>query len=469
MSEFDYNPEDMEMVMQLVEQYEQSVKAKRVPFFDQEDYERIIEYYEESGRFENALEVAEQALSQYPYSAILLLKKAQVMFEMKQIDTALELLDKAAIFDNSEVGIYLLRAEIYTFQSRYKEAIDLLESLLETAEADDLPDVYLQLCDVYEDWEKYYEVYDCLVACLRLDPSNEEALNRFNYCVEITERFEDSIPVHKQLIDTDPYNYLAWYNLGCAYRGLGRYMDAIDAFEYVQAIQEEIDYVFQDIAELYYKLEEYDKALSVIKDLCDIFEADDEIYLLQGKCHEGKGDLKMARYCYRKAAHDNPGLSEAYFRIGETYKQEGMWEQAYKAFQKANDLEKQHYDFCLAMAEAALEIGETDVAIDACETAIDIFVNRHEAYFILAKLLAASGETATARQIIEKGLEIAKSTIELEYAMCALDFMENHWKEGEQQLRQLVLTDFDAHVALFDFDESLHTHPVVMNILAEQN
>ena len=122
-----------------------SVKAKRVPFFDQEDYERIIEYYEESGRFENALEVAEQALSQYPYSAILLLKKAQVMFEMKQIDTALELLDKAAIFDNSEVGIYLLRAEIYTFQSGFKEGVDLVEPLLETAEGENLPEFFRKL------------------------------------------------------------------------------------------------------------------------------------------------------------------------------------------------------------------------------------------------------------------------------------------------------------------------------------
>ncbi len=41
----------------------------------------------------------------------------------------------------------------------------------------------------------------------------------------------------------------------------------------------------------------------------------------------------------------------------------------------------------LAMAEAALEIGETEVAIDACETAIDIFVKRHEAYFILSKIM----------------------------------------------------------------------------------
>jgi len=71
----------------------------------------------------------------------------------------------------------MLRAEIYTFQSRYKEAVQILEALLQKAERDDLPEIYLQLCDVYEDWEKYYEVYNCLLACIKVDPNNEEALN----------------------------------------------------------------------------------------------------------------------------------------------------------------------------------------------------------------------------------------------------------------------------------------------------
>ena len=44
-----------------------------------------------------------------------------------------------------------------------------------------------------------------------------------------------------------------------------------------------------------------------------------------------------------------------------------------------------------AMAEAALEIGEMEVGMDSCETAIDIFVKRHEAYILLAKILASGG------------------------------------------------------------------------------
>lgn len=472
MSNYDFENENEDEninVSELVQQYEQSVKNEKTPFFDQDAFEAIIVYYEEKGQFENALEVTEKSLLQYPYSSILLIKKAQLYFELKQLDYALEILDKAEIYESSEIGIYLLRAEIFTFQSSYKEAVEILQNLLSTAELEELPDVYLQLCDVYEDWEKYFEVYDNLVACLTIDPNNEEALNRFNYCVEITDRYEESIPFHKKLIDENPYNQFAWYNLACSYRGVDEYENAIDAFEYVLAINDDADFVYQDIAELHFKKGEYKKALEVIKEMCDTFEADDEIYFLQGKCHEALGDNKMARYCYRKAVHDNPSLSDAYFRIGETYKNEGLWEQAYKSFQKANELEKEQYEFCLAMAEAALEIGETEVAIDACETAIDIFVKRYEAYFILGKIMAQHGDTETAREILQKGAEVCKTTIELNYAICATAFMENKSKEAEVLLRMLLEENFSGYELLYDFCEELKDNVTIGNILAEYN
>ena len=434
MSNFDFDNDNNINVAELIAQFEQSVKNDHTPFFDQDDFEAIVEYYEEKGQFEQAMLAVEKSLQQYPYSSILLIKKAQVYFELKQLNLALEILEKAEIYDSSEIGIYLLRAEIFTFQSRYKDAIDILEKLLETSERDDLADIYLQMCDVYEDWEKYFEVY----ACLKIEPNNEEALNRFNYCIEITDKYEESIPFHKKLIDINPYNEFAWYNLACSYRGVDEYENAIEAFEYVLAINDDADFVYQDIAELHFKKGEFVKALEVIKDMCNTFEADDEIYFLQGKCHEALGDMKMARYCYRKAVHDNPSLSDAYFRIGESYKHEGLWEQAYKSFQKANELEKEQYEFCLAMAEAAMEISETEVAIDACETAIDIFVKRYEAYFILAKLMALNSDTETAREILIKGAEVCKTTIELNYAICAIAFMENKPKEGEVLLRMLL-------------------------------
>ena len=470
MGNYDFNNEEEEEsinIIELVDKYEKSIFGAQYLFFELDDYEAIIDYYQQMGRSEDALAVTEQSLEQYPYSAGLLTRKAQFLFEKKQIELALQLLDTAEMYESSETGIYILRAEIFAYQSRYEDAIDILKNLLLISSQEDLPDVYLQMCDVYEDWEKYFEVYDCLVACLDIDPMNEEALNRFNFCIEITDRYEDSLPIHLNMIDENPYNYLAWYNLASTYRGMNLYEKSVDAFEYALAINDDDDFMFQELAELHFKNGQYQKSLDVIKDLCETFEADDEIYFLQGKCHEALGNNKMARYCFRKAVHDNPAMSEAYFRIGETYKIEGLWEQAYKSFQKANELEKEQYEFCLAMAEAALEIGESDVALDACETAIDLFMNRYEAYFVMAKIMAMYSDTENALEIIFTGLKICKSTIELNYARCAIEFMDNRNKEAEILLRQLLQENFDLHELLYDFCAYLKDDNLIQQILAE--
>ncbi len=468
MSEFEFENEDFFNIDELIQQYEDAQRKNKSRFFDQEDFESIIEYYQFSGRYDEAMQVSDESLKQHLSSAILWIKRAQLYFELKNIEMALIALDTAGNYDPNEIEIDLLKAEIYTFQSKYQEAVDILESLLDKAERDEKIDIYLQLCDVYEDWEKYPQVYDYLLRCLALDDQNSEALNRLNYVVEITNQFEESIHLHQKIIDQHPYNYLAWYNLACAYRGTHQIEKAIEAYEYVIAINDKVDYAYTEIAEIYYNTKEYKKALDVLKDLCELMEPDDEVYFMQGKCFEAMGDMKMARYNFRKCVHENPANSQAYFRIGETYKQEGQWQQAYKAFQKAADLEKEQYEFCLAMAEAAMEINEIEVAVEACETAIDIFINRHEAYFILASIMALNDDTETALEIIDKGIGISKSKLELRYAQAAIYVMDNKLKHAEMLLLELLTEDeFEVYNCMFDFCPALEEN-VWLNNLIEQ-
>jgi len=80
MSNYDFENEDNINVSELVALYEQSVKEENTPFFRPGSIRNHHRYYEERGQFENALEVAEKSLLQYPYSAMLLVKKSTGVF-----------------------------------------------------------------------------------------------------------------------------------------------------------------------------------------------------------------------------------------------------------------------------------------------------------------------------------------------------------------------------------------------------
>lgn len=467
---FEFDNEDFDEINELIQQFEDAIKRNNSAFFDQDDFESIIDYYEDIGQFEKALVANERALEIHPFSATLLLRQAHLIFNLKNAESALEIIDKVISLDASEIGAYILKAEIYSFQSKYNEAIEILQHLENLCEGDDLIDVYLQTCDVYEDMSKHQLVFEYLKKCLRLDASNDEAINRINYCLELTQNFEDGIEFFRELINKQPYNHQAWYNLACAYRGLGLTEKAIEAFEYVIAINEDIDYVYIDLAELLLKENQFEKALDVLNDLSENYEPDEEVFVLQGKCFDAQNNYKMARYYYKKALHQNPSLSDVYFKIGETYKKEDLWEQAFQAFQKAADLEKEQYEFCLALAEAALEINELDVAIDACETAIEIFVNKEDGYFLMSKVFSTINDLETAEKIVMNGISLCKETRKLEYALVAVYLMQLKNKEAEIKLKKLVSEDGSKNIDfIYLYNDELDDNAIINSVLLSNN
>jgi len=438
---FDFDNDEFENadeIKELIQQFEESVKRNKLTFFDQDDFESIIDYYEDIGQFEKALNATQQALTIHPNSATLILRKAHLIFQLKDIDTAFELIELIHTIDATEIGAYILKAEILTSQSRYKEALDILKNLEKTANKEDLTDIYLQICDIYEDTSRYEYVFKYLKKCIGLNPYENEALNRINYCIEVTQLYEESIVFFQEMIDKHPYNYHLWYNLGCSYKGLGLTEKAIEAYEYVVAISEDEDYAYIDMIELLIQEKNITKALEVINDLIEVYEPDEEVFILQGRCFEEQGNYKLARYYYKKALHQDPSLSYIYFKIGETYKKEGLWEQAYQAFLKASDSEKEMYEFHLALVESAIEINEYEIAIDACEAAIETYVNKEDAYYLMAKIFCNLNDYETAREIIINGINACKEHTQLDYANIVILFLQKKHKETENQLRFLL-------------------------------
>src|SRR5690625_6815507 len=73
--------------------------------------------------------------------------------------------------------------------------------------------------------------------------------------------FEESIELHKHIINEDPYSYMAWYNLGQAYSCVGQYEKALAAYEYSYLIEPGFELGYQDRGDLFFELGRYKEAL----------------------------------------------------------------------------------------------------------------------------------------------------------------------------------------------------------------
>ncbi|MCO5233248.1 MAG: tetratricopeptide repeat protein [Chitinophagales bacterium] len=467
MNPFDDENEEEESIQDIINKYEYSLEHNTSIFLEPESFEVLVDFYNVHGLYNSAFTAIDQALEQHPTSALLLIKKAQLQFETKEISSALDTLNLAESIDFNELGIHLLKAEIFTYLSRHEEAIAILQYWEAQTEYEDLVDVYLQMADVYEDWEKYNEVFDSLKKCLLIEPSNEEALSRINYCMEITQEYKRSKEFYELLIDKHPYSELAWYNLATAYRGMKELDLAIDTLQYTIAINEDLGFPYHDLAELYFQKKEYLKALEALKEYEDRFNSDEDTFLLKGHCHESLEEYKLARYYFKKALHIQPNIADAYYRIGETYKAEDNWEKAYTFYIKAAELDKSEYDYQIIAAEAAQVVGKIDKAVELAEIAMEISPIRFEAYILLAQIFLLSNEAEISMEIIEKGLAICKSNTELKYAKVSILFYLGYQQEARILLRLLIEEHPGKEVFMLYMYPEIENDPEIDSILSQ--
>ena len=355
--------ENADEIEELLSQYEDLRAGKKAFFLEEEAFQLIIEYYNEKNSLSKALEVVNVALDYFPYSADLFIKKADLLIANYHYNEALQILQQAELFDADNIDIYILRTDAYLALDQHQKAADLLEQALLIFEGDDKADLLFELADVYDDYEEFEKVFDCLKLILEQEPANEEALYKICFWTDFTGRNEESIKLHQTIIDEHPYSELAWFNLGSAYQGLKLYEKAIDAYQYAIVINDKFDYAYRNMGDAYIRLRKYKEAIEVLEKVGEITRPEDVIFEAIGHCYHKLGKFATARFNYRKASHINSADSKLYYKIALTYINEHKWQKAIEQLENALRIHKNVPDYNLALGECAMQLSNYKDAV----------------------------------------------------------------------------------------------------------
>ncbi|MEI7964238.1 MAG: tetratricopeptide repeat protein [Chitinophagaceae bacterium] len=362
MSKFPYR-QDREELRALLQQFDNLRAGRSHSFIDEDSFERIIDYYDEKEQLPQALVAADYAVEQYPYSSSLLLKKADVLIALRRYQEALDILDKANLLDSKDTNLYILKTDAYLALDMQQKAAAVLESALDDFEGEEKIDLLFELADVYDDYENFEKVFDCLKMILQQEPSNEEALYKICFWTDFTGRNEEGIKLHQHIIDNFPFNELAWFNLGAAYQGIKLYEKAIDAYQYAVAIDEKFDYAWRNMGDAFIRLRKYREAIEVLEKVLELTRPEDVVYEAIGHCYDKAGNFAQARFHYRKASHLNNDDSQLHYKIACTYMNEGIWDSAIKSLEQAMRIHRLQPEYNLAMGQCFMELDKLDDAI----------------------------------------------------------------------------------------------------------
>jgi tetratricopeptide (TPR) repeat protein len=357
---FKHNRDELK---ELLLQYNNLKSGNAHSYLEEESFERIIDYFDDKEKLQDALEATSYAIQQFPYSSNLLLRKADFLIALKKYTNALFVLEQAEVLDGKDTNLYILKTDAYLALDQQEKAASILEAAIDDFEGEEKIDLLFELADVYDDYENFEKVFDCLKIILQQDPTNEEALYKICFWTDFTGRNEEGIKLHQQIIDEHPFSELAWFNLAAAYQGIKLYEKAIDAYQYAIAIDEKFDYAFRNMGDAYIRLRKYKEAIEVLEKVLELSRPEDVIYEAIGHCYDKLGNYAQSRFNYKKASHLNNEDNQLQYKIACTYMNEGHWQQAIKHLQVAMRIHRMRPDFNLAIGQCYMELNKLDDAI----------------------------------------------------------------------------------------------------------
>ena len=458
---------DKESIDELLKQYQQLRNGRSGLFLEEEAFEKIIDYYDDQEDLAKALEASETAIDYYPYSASLLIRKADLLLATRKYNEALEILERAELFDGNDIDLYILKTDAYLALDMQEKAVDLLEQAVHQFEGEEKVELLFELADVYDDYEEFDKVFDCLKVILEEDGTNEEALYKICFWTDFTGRNEESIRLHLKIIDDHPYNEIAWFNLAAAYQGIKLYEKAVDAYQYALVIDEKFDYAYRNIGDAYIRMRKYREAIEALEKVLELSKPEEVIYEAIGHCYDRMKNYAQARFHYRKASHLNPDDSKLLYKIACTYYNEQQWTSATRQLESALKIHRLQPEYNLLMGECKLQLGEFKEAVQFLSTAVRVRPKNISGWEALIRCLHAAEFYPEAKQQALAALTHTGDKPVFLYYLSAILFAMNKSKEALLYLEQALATTPKQLKKFIQLDPSLLQNSQVVDLIAQ--
>ncbi len=455
---------EFETLQELLKQFELSLAQSETIRFTEDEFESIIHYYLQNNQAQFALDASEMALILYPFSSEFCLTKADAHIELGELDHAEEYLTNNFKIDKTDIDFYIILSEVHVLRNNYDKAIEICKEGIEVCR-ENLDELYLHLAEIYDHQGEYDEVIPNIEEAIRLNPVNEDALYLYSITMSILDKVEEKIVFLQSLINEDPFNDEAWYFIAISYRELGLYEKAIEALEYINAIDEEIN-VLGDMAQIFYDSGEYVKALDCLKEL----ETDEDLesidYQTMAKCYRELGNFHKAKIFFKEALSIDESNEDLYYELANIYYTEGKYQAAFSLINKACDKNKELAHYLELKADILIGMDKLD---EACELYKNIILLNHSTSYYISKfayVAALKFGLEDALELIDKGIEDNQHP-SLLYHKAILYFIFEKEELGFKAFATGLEHDFSSHTILFEKLPEMAENSVIIGLISD--
>lgn len=349
----------------LLARYEEMINGERSFYFEATELTDIAEYYAMQGESELAEAALDYALRLHPDNLDALIFKARARLINGHPTEARYILD--SIGDQGDREVLFLRSELMLASQQYGQAEALLRALLE--EENYKAETYADIIDLLVDNEQTDIANLWIEEAVGRYPNDKTLTESAAFSYALQERFDEAITLYNQLLDIDPYSTFYWEELGKIYFRREEFDKAIEAFEFVIAINgNECHYALYAVANCYFNIGNYERAEEYYHIIHEHYPETVDPLFHMGMCRVNRGDDDGAIDFFTQALTTIPEgsteqaqiysqMSLIFSRKGQHAKAVNYTNEALRIYPKNAELiiMKGHELLCQGMYEEAID------------------------------------------------------------------------------------------------------------------
>ncbi len=388
----------------IIKKYESLVLNNNDFYMDEDDYQIVIDHYLSYLDFSKANQAISIAERTFPESIEIQFRKGKKLFFENSYDNALKILRKIIALDPANTEFLFFKARIYSSLNKHVKAIETYQLILSINDDFEENFIYYLISEEFEKLNKFD---------LAFEYKKKAALANTEDLFVLTELFVDTKEDSKNetlaflnnLIEEDPYNYNVWFTLGCFHTKFNDTNKAIDAYDYVIAINKKMISAYYNKANIYFNKGDFYEAIKIYDEILEHDDNQAHVFYMMAITYDNLCDFANAVKYYKKVLEIDEFYSEAWYNIALIFYEEEKLQKSLKYVDNAINIDDDDFRYYHLKGKILFEL---DNYKEAEENYIRCMVPEYDS----SQLLVDYAELISYSESIEKSVEILRDAVE---------------------------------------------------------
>jgi len=404
------------------------LKTNSVYFFDSNEFEEIILFYVDNGKFSLAKKALHLGLEQHPACVALKLIQVEMLILDEKLDKADKILDQLIEIEPSNEEVFIQKATIYSKKGEHRKAVESLQTALLFADED--AEILSMIGMEYLFLEEFDTARLNFAKSLEVEYENYSSLYNVIYCFDMMKKHDEAIAYLDTYIEKDPYSEIAWHQLGRQHYIVYNYAEALTAFEYAILIDESFIGAHLEKAKTLEELGRYEEAIDFYQKTMELDTETSFAYLRIGKCYEKLDRKSDAIKYFNKTVTEDPLLDKGWLALTDIFIENNNFHKALFYINKALSIDEENYFYWHKFAEINLKLNLFEEAVRAYYKCIGLQDDRLEVFVALADVLHFLGEFHEGIRVLLDAREKYEDEAEIAYRLAGLHLLVQKEKES---------------------------------------